>query len=128
MQNNKVLIVDDEPDRMKLMSTWFAYIRGYEVVLERSGPAAKKRLELGERFSLAISAFEMRHVSGKEIADQVKSLDPYAKTLLVTSAHPSLLCELSHCKSVDGLITVDDFVSREGGWAQKISACLPKFQ
>src|SRR3989338_11530676 len=93
MQNNKVLIVDDEPDRMELLSAWFAYIRGYEVARERSGPMAKIRLESGERFSLAISAFEMRHVSGKEIADQVKSLDPYAKTLLVTSARKRTLVE-----------------------------------
>ncbi len=80
----KILIVDDEPDMLKLLSMTIQRKTPYQVTITNNPLEA---LELAKKggFDLVISDLKMPGLDGLELLDAVKSLDPDTPVILITA-------------------------------------------
>lgn len=80
----KILIVDDEPDMLKLLSMTIQRKTPYQVTITNNPLEA---LELAKKggFDIVISDLKMPGLDGLELLDAVKSLDPDTPVILITA-------------------------------------------
>ncbi len=76
---NKILIVDDEPDILELLSEELEY-EGFATVCAGSGNDAVRVLE-NENFDLVISDYKMPNGNGKVVLDFIKSIPESRKPI-----------------------------------------------
>lgn len=80
----KILIVDDEPDMLKLLGMTIERKTPYQVTITNNPMEA---LELAKKggFDLVISDLKMPGLDGLELLDAVKSLDADTPVILITA-------------------------------------------
>ncbi len=76
---NKILVVDDEPDILELLSEELEY-EGFATVCAGSGNDAVRVLE-NENFDLVISDYKMPNGNGKVVLDFIKSIPESRKPI-----------------------------------------------
>jgi CheY-like chemotaxis protein len=81
--NEKILLVDDEPDFLDVLSE-FLMDEGYRVANARNGMEALDRLHR-EKFDLLISDINMPGMKGFELIKEAKRLYPGLKCALITA-------------------------------------------
>ena len=88
MDKRRILIVDDDPDLLRLLEDSIqSYCAECEVISAPDGRAAAKQLE-GQRFDLILTDYQMPGMNGLELADLVQRRSPETPVVLVT-AHRS---------------------------------------
>jgi DNA-binding NtrC family response regulator len=80
----KILIVDDEPDMLKLLSMTIQRKAPYQVTTTNN-PVEALELVKGGGFDLIISDLKMPGLDGIELLDAVKRLDPDIPVILMTA-------------------------------------------
>ena len=88
MDKRRILIVDDDPDLLRLLEDSIeSYCAECEVVRASDGHAALQQLE-GQPFDLILTDFQMPGMNGLELASTVHRTSPGTPVVLVT-AHRS---------------------------------------
>jgi DNA-binding NtrC family response regulator len=80
----KILIVDDEPDMLKLLRMTIQKKTLYQVTITNN-PVEALELVKGGGFDLIISDLKMPGLDGIELLDAVKRLDPDTPVILMTA-------------------------------------------
>ena len=80
----KILIVDDEPDMLKLLSMILREKTPYEITTTNN-PIEAIELVKKERFDIVISDLKMPGLDGIEIIDAVKKVDEDTPVIIVTA-------------------------------------------
>jgi len=80
----KILIVDDEPDMLKLLSMTIQRKASYQVTTTNN-PVEALELVKGGGFDLIISDLKMPGLDGIELLDAVKRLNPDIPVILMTA-------------------------------------------
>ena len=80
----KILIVDDEPDMLKLLSMILREKTPYEITTTNN-PIEAVELVKKERFDIVISDLKMPGLDGIEIIDAVKKVDEDTPVIIVTA-------------------------------------------
>jgi len=80
----KILIVDDEPDMLKLLSMTIQRKAPYQVTTTNN-PVEALELVKGGGFDLIISDLKMPGLDGIELLDAVKRLNPDIPVILMTA-------------------------------------------
>ena len=85
MQKAKILVVDDSPTHLKLMSAPFIAL-GHEVITASDGEEALKKAE-SEKPNLVVLDVVMPKRNGFQVCREIKSLPQYSgiKVLMLTS-------------------------------------------
>ena len=78
----KILIVDDEPEMLRVLNRLFTR-KGYEVHISESGKEAWKAME-EMMFDLVISDMAMEEMDGMELLKFVRSTDPTMPFIIIT--------------------------------------------
>jgi CheY-like chemotaxis protein len=84
MAAGRVLLVDDEPEILRLLARRLAR-RGYEVTTAVGGQDALARARAGA-FDLAVLDYMMPHTNGVELAGQCRALQPSLQVLILTGS------------------------------------------
>ena len=79
----RVLIVDDEPDAVELLSE-FLSAKGYEVISAYNGEEALKKVK-AERPHLILLDIRMPGMNGLEVLRQVRQIDQEVGVIVVTA-------------------------------------------
>ena len=82
INNPKILIVDDEPDILELLSNFLTY-EGYQVTTESRGQEAID-LFRSEPFDLVITDIRMPGMDGVEVLKEIKQLDEDVEVIILT--------------------------------------------
>jgi DNA-binding NtrC family response regulator len=82
--SEKILIVDDEPDMLKLLSMTIQRKTPYQVTTTNN-PVEALELVKGCGFDLIISDLKMPGLDGIELLDAVKRLDPDTPVIMMTA-------------------------------------------
>jgi two-component system cell cycle sensor histidine kinase/response regulator CckA len=80
--NKSILIIDDEPDILKTLASALG-MAGYHVVSAPGGEAGLK-LFREQSFDLVITDMRMPGMTGIQVIEQVKAMDPDAETIVLT--------------------------------------------
>jgi DNA-binding NtrC family response regulator len=80
----KILIVDDEPDMLKLLSMILREKTSYEITTTNNPLEAKELAKQGG-FDLVISDLKMPGLDGMEIIDAVKKIDEDIPVIIITA-------------------------------------------
>jgi DNA-binding NtrC family response regulator len=80
----KILIVDDEPDMLKLLSMILREKTSYEITTTNNPIEARELAKQG-RFDLVISDLKMPGLDGMEIIDAVKKIDEDIPVIIITA-------------------------------------------
>jgi DNA-binding NtrC family response regulator len=80
----KILIVDDEPDMLKLLSMILREKTSYEITTTNN-PMEAIELAKQSRFDLVISDLKMPGLDGMEIIDAVKKVDEDIPVIIITA-------------------------------------------
>jgi len=80
----KILIVDDEPDMLKLLSMILREKTSYEITTTNNPIEARELAKQGE-FDLVISDLKMPGLDGMEIIDAVKKIDEDIPVIIITA-------------------------------------------
>ena len=80
----KILIVDDEPDMLKLLSMILREKTSYEITTTNNPMEAKELAKQGG-FDLVISDLKMPGLDGMEIIDAVKKIDEDIPVIIITA-------------------------------------------
>ncbi len=80
----KILIVDDEPDMLKLLSMILREKTPYEITTTNN-PIEAVELVKKEKFDIVISDLKMPGLDGIEIIDAVKKVDEDTPVIIVTA-------------------------------------------
>ena len=80
----KILIVDDEPDMLKLLSMILREKTSYEITATNNPMEAVKLAKQGG-FDLVISDLKMPGLDGMEIIDAVKKIDEDIPVIIITA-------------------------------------------
>jgi len=80
----KILIVDDEPDMLKLLSMILREKTSYEITTTNNPMEAKELAKQGG-FDLVISDLKMPGHDGMEIIDAVKKVDEDIPVIIITA-------------------------------------------
>lgn len=83
----KILLVDDEPQALSLLSR-FLQVRGYQTLVAHDGEAAIE-LFLRERPDLVLLDIRMPGIDGLQVLREIKSIDPEALVVMVTAVRES---------------------------------------
>jgi len=78
----RILLVDDEPPILKIMTTLLS-VEGYEVVSAEGGEPAKELLEAQE-FDLMITDLRMAPISGMELLEWAREARPNMAVIMMT--------------------------------------------
>ena len=79
----KVLVAEDDP-AMRTVTTRVLEETGFDVTECEDGQAAADLLEAGERFSLLVTDVVMPRMSGRELADYAKEIDPWMPVVFMS--------------------------------------------
>ena len=82
----RLLIIDDEPIIGKRLQQAFTKT-GIEAIIF-TDPVVAMEAMAEERFSIVITDYRMEKMNGLEVLRQVKTLNPYAKVIMITG-YPS---------------------------------------
>lgn len=85
-----VLVVEDE-ERVRSFSVEALRELGYRVVDARDGPEALRRIEQGQKVSLLFTDVVMPDMTGRELADRARRLQPGIKVLLTSGYTPDVV-------------------------------------
>ncbi|HZV47957.1 MAG TPA: response regulator [Thermodesulfovibrionales bacterium] len=80
----KILIVDDEPDMLKLLSMILREKTPYEIITTNNPIEARELAKQGG-FDLVISDLKMPGLDGMEIIDAVKKVDEDIPVIIITA-------------------------------------------
>ena len=80
----KILIVDDEPDMLKLLSMILREKTSYEITTTNNPIEAKELAKQGG-FDLVISDLKMPGLDGMEIIDAVRKIDEDIPVIIITA-------------------------------------------
>ena len=80
----RILIVDDEPSILAILSALFR-TEGYEVVVSQDGNQAVDLIRSDEHFDAIISDFRMSPVNGLWLLSLVRELRPDVPVIMVTA-------------------------------------------
>lgn len=80
----KILIVDDEPDMLKLLGMILREKTPYEIT-STNNPLEAIDLMKKDRFDIVISDLKMPGLDGIEIIDAVKKVDPDTPVIIITA-------------------------------------------
>ena len=80
----KILIVDDEPDMLKLLSMILREKTSYEITTTNNPMEAKELAKQGG-FDLVISDLKMPGLDGMDIIDAVKKIDEDIPVIIITA-------------------------------------------
>lgn len=80
----KILIIDDEPDMLKLLSMILREKTAYEITTTNNPVEAVELVKKGG-FDLVISDLKMPGIDGMEIIDAVKSVDVDTPVIIITA-------------------------------------------
>jgi DNA-binding NtrC family response regulator len=80
----KILLVDDEPDYLLVMSQWFQ-AKGYAITVARNGEEALRKIK-EENPNVVFLDVIMPHVDGMSVLTQVRKTYPLLSVILM-SAH-----------------------------------------
>ena len=80
----KILIVDDEPDMLKLLSMILREKTPYEIITTNNPIEARELAKQGG-FDLVISDLKMPGLDGMEIIDAVKKIDEDIPVIIITA-------------------------------------------
>ncbi len=82
----RVLVVDDEPSVLKVVSDMVEHL-GHTVVKARDGAEAKKLILAGEVFGAIITDNQMSEMNGTELLEWFRTeFEPVATTTLIISS------------------------------------------
>jgi len=81
----RVLVVDDEPDAVELL-TEFLTAKGYEVIAASNGEEALRRLQ-EDRPHLILLDVRMPRMDGLEVLRRVREIDQAVGVIMVTAVH-----------------------------------------
>jgi two-component system, cell cycle sensor histidine kinase and response regulator CckA len=81
MPEGRLLLIDDEPSLIKLMSEYLTRL-GYTVEARRSAEEALELLNRGERFDLLIVDLTLPDMNGEEFMLRATEIDSQARVLL----------------------------------------------
>ena len=80
----KILVVDDEPNMLRLLKTILMDKTGYEVTTTNN-PLEVSKLLQQEPFDLVISDLKMPLVDGIDLIDIIKKIDPLLPIIIITA-------------------------------------------
>jgi len=92
----RVLLIDDDPEILDLLSSFLA-MKGYEVDLAETGRAGLEMFRK-DRYSLVISDYMLPDIDGLEAGRQILSMDRNALIILITG-HGSIESAVSAIKA-----------------------------
>jgi len=85
MDKRRILIVDDDPDLLRLLADSVAsYCAECEVISAADGHAAVKQLD-GQPFDLILTDYQMPGMNGLELASTVHRTSPGTPVVLLTA-------------------------------------------
>jgi DNA-binding NtrC family response regulator len=80
----KILVVDDEPNMLRLLKTILMDKTGYEVTTTNN-PLEVSKLLQQDPFDLVISDLKMPLVDGIDLIDIIKKIDPALPIIIITA-------------------------------------------
>ncbi len=80
----RILVVDDEPDIVRMVSRFLSR-RGYEVVTAYDGTEAAAQLA-GQGFALIVTDISMPKMDGLALLREAKARDPHVEVVILTGA------------------------------------------
>ena len=87
MDAHRLLIVDDEPNLLELLSRYLGRL-GYESETRLDGPGALALFQAGpDRFSMVITDLSLPGLSGEELIEQIRKIRP-GTPAIITSGYP----------------------------------------
>lgn len=81
----RILVVDDDSSLLQLLSHSLKR-QGYEVAAAGDGLEALNILESSAPFAVLLTDLLMPNLSGKELIERARLLDPYLQTIVITAA------------------------------------------
>jgi DNA-binding NtrC family response regulator len=84
----RILVVDDEPNMLRLLKTILMDKTGYEVATTNN-PLEVAKLLQEEHFDLVVSDLKMPLVDGIDLIDIIKKIDP-AKPIIIITAYGTI--------------------------------------
>jgi DNA-binding NtrC family response regulator len=80
----RILVVDDEPNMLRLLKTILMVKTGYEVSTTNN-PLEVSKLLREESFDLVVTDLKMPLVDGMDLIDIVKKVDPRLPIIIITA-------------------------------------------
>jgi DNA-binding NtrC family response regulator len=80
----RILVVDDEPNMLRLLKTILMDKTGYEVTTTNNPLEVSKMLQ-EDNYQLVISDLKMPLVDGMDLIDIIKKLDPSLPIIIITA-------------------------------------------
>lgn len=80
----RILVVDDEPNMLRLLKTILMDKTGYEVAATNN-PLEVKKLLQEEHFDLVVTDLKMPLVDGIDLIDIIKEVSPGAPIIIITA-------------------------------------------
>jgi DNA-binding NtrC family response regulator len=81
---DKILVVDDEPNMLRLLKTILMDKTGYEVVTTNN-PLEVAKLLQEDRFDLVVTDLKMPLVDGMDLIDIIKKIDAGLPIVIITA-------------------------------------------
>ncbi|MEW6658591.1 MAG: response regulator [Thermodesulfobacteriota bacterium] len=80
----QLLVVDDEPNMLRLLKTILMDKTGYEVTTTNN-PLEVSKLLQEKRYDLVVSDLKMPLVDGMDLIDIIKKIDPQLPIIIITA-------------------------------------------
>ncbi|MCB0165132.1 MAG: PAS domain S-box protein [Anaerolineae bacterium] len=104
MVSERILVVDDEPIIVDLISQWLTKL-GYQVIGQTSSASALELYRADTaRFDLVITDLTMPHITGLKLAQQMTALRPDLPVILITGYGDRLSQEELHRNGVKKIL------------------------
>ena len=88
----RILVIDDEPNMLRLLRTILMDKTGY-VVITTNNPLEVKGLLLQEPFDLVVTDLKMPLVDGMDLIDIIKKVDAHLPIIIITAYGTSEVAE-----------------------------------
>ncbi len=100
----RILVVDDEPNMLRLLKTILMDKSGY-LVFTTNNPLEVRKLLQEERYDLVITDLKMPLVDGIDLIDIIKKVDAHLPIIIITAYGTSDIAEEAVRKGAYGFIT-----------------------
>jgi DNA-binding NtrC family response regulator len=100
----RILVVDDEPNMLRLLKTILMGKTGYEVTTTNN-PLEVGRLLQEASYDVVISDLKMPLVDGMDLIDMIKQVDTYLPIIIITAYGTSATAEEAVGKGAYDFIT-----------------------
>lgn len=90
--SGRILVIDDEPNMLRLLKTILMNKTGYTVVTTNNPLEVKSLLE-EERYDLVVSDLKMPLVDGLDLIDIIKKVDAHLPIIIITAYGTSEVAE-----------------------------------